>query len=67
MSPKPLMEYDSEGLRRVARVLLNHVGPRDREEAASLLTGHLGSYADREPMLHYEVDRYFEIRQDRTA
>jgi len=67
MSPKPLMQFDGEGVRRVARVLLNHVEPRDRREAVSLLCSRLGSYADEDHVLRYEVDRYFETRGDRAA
>ena len=54
------MDYDREGVRRVARVLLRHVRPRDRGTAYEVLDGRLGIYVKDRAAIRAEVDRYFD-------
>lgn len=64
---QPLLEYDSEGVRRVARVLLRHVRPQSRNEAHAVLDGRLGVYATNQAILRAEIDKYFGAVKDRAA
>lgn len=67
MPSKPLLDYDPEGVRRVARVLLRHVAPRNREEAHYILEGRLGVYAMADSVLRAEINRYFGESQSHAA
>ncbi len=53
------MDYDHEGVRRVARVLLHHVRPANRTMAYHVLDGRLGVYVKDRTVIRAEVDRYF--------
>lgn len=55
----PHMGYDAEGIRRVARTLLRHVRPTNRNIAIELLNSRLGSYVSDRSMLWNEIDHYF--------
>lgn len=54
------VDYDHEGVRRVARVLLRHVRPINRTMAYDVLDGRLGVYVKDRTLIRAEVDRYFE-------
>jgi len=55
----PTLMQDSETARRVARVLLKHIGPRNRDEAITILDSRIGVYIENNSALITEVDRYF--------
>jgi len=50
---------DTETTRRVARVLLRHVGPKDKAEAISILHSRIGIYSCDKSAIAKEVDNYF--------
>ncbi|PHZ83314.1 hypothetical protein [Paremcibacter congregatus] len=51
--------HDSETTRRVARVLLKHIGPKDRTEAYSILHSRIGVYTYDTGAITQEIDSYF--------
>lgn len=51
--------HDAETTRRVARVLLKHVGPKDKAEALSILRSRIGVYTRDTSVISLEVDSYF--------
>lgn len=53
------MGYDADGVRRVARTLLRHVRPDDRQTAMELLNSRLGSYVADKSLLWSEVESHF--------
>jgi|GEM_PF-1492389 len=67
MRPLPELDYDAQGVRRVARTLLRHVKPGSRNEAYAVLDNRLGVYmVDRTP-LRAEIDYYFGDMQNLAA
>ncbi|MDA5193441.1 hypothetical protein [Govanella unica] len=60
MRSLPVLDYDLDGIRRVARVLLKHVRPENRSRAYEVLDGRLGVYMVDRAMLRAEIDRYFQ-------
>lgn len=60
MRPLPALDYDQDGIRRVARVLLRHVRPEDRTRAYEVLDGRLGIYMVDRAVLRAEIDHYFQ-------
>ncbi|NOZ42370.1 MAG: hypothetical protein GXP02_04290 [Alphaproteobacteria bacterium] len=52
--------HDGETTRRVARVLLRHVGPKDKEEATRMLYRRIGIYACDNNAITTEVEHYFK-------
>jgi len=50
---------DAETTRRIARVLLKHVGPRNRTEAIKILHSRIGVYTNDNSVIAKEVDSYF--------
>jgi len=61
------MQYESEGLRRVAGTLLRHVRPRSRAEAYVILDGRLGVYGMDHAAIEVEIDRYFRVSVSHRA
>ncbi|WP_417317821.1 hypothetical protein [Emcibacter sp.] len=55
----PELIHDPETARRIARVLLKHIRPRNRDEAREILEGRLGVYVTRKESLDQEIDSYF--------
>ncbi|WP_321391794.1 hypothetical protein [Emcibacter sp.] len=55
----PELIHDPETARRIARVLLKHIRPRDKEEAREILKGRLGVYVAGKDSLDQEIDLYF--------
>ena len=55
----PVLDYDQDGVRRMARVLLRHVRPENRSRAFEVLDGRLGVYMVDRAVLRAEIDRYF--------
>lgn len=51
---------DQDATRRVARVLLKHIGPKNREEATRMLHKRIGVYACDSKAITREVDHYFK-------
>ncbi len=56
--PQVKFGYDFEGMRRVARLLLEHVRPQNRTEAYALIYGEMGAYMLDRSALAAEVDGY---------
>jgi hypothetical protein len=50
---------DRETTQRIAQVLLNHIRPKDKEEAREILKGRLGVYISQKESLDQEIERYF--------
>lgn len=68
MKSAPHMGYDAEGVRRVARTLLRHVRPADRQMAMAILSSRLGSYVSDKAVLWAEIDNYFgQVPERRVA
>lgn len=67
MSLTPHLEYDDDGVRRVAQVLLRHTRPETRNEAETILHGRLGVYTRDGMLLRTEIDKYFGTARDRAA
>ena len=55
----PELIQDSETTQRIARVLLKHIRPKNKEEAREILKGRLGVYVTKKESLDQEIDRYF--------
>jgi len=55
----PTLMHDGETARRVARVLLKHIGPRSKDEAINILNSRIGVYTRNDSALQQEVDQYF--------
>lgn len=51
--------HDDETTRRVARVLLKHVGPKNKAEAMRILQSRIGVYTNDNSAIAKEVDSYF--------
>lgn len=51
---------DAETTRRIARVLLKHVGPKNKAEAIRILNSRIGIYTNSNSAITREVDRYFQ-------
>lgn len=51
--------HDGETTRRVARVLLKHIGPKDRGEAHAILHSRIGVYTYDTSAIAQEIDSYF--------
>lgn len=60
MRPLPALDYDQDGVRRLARVLLRHIRPENRSSAYEVLDGRLGVYLVDRAVLRAEIDRYFQ-------
>lgn len=67
MRPMPALDYDQDGIRRVARVLLRHVRPDSRTRAYEVLDDRLGIYMVDRAVLRAEIDHYFEEGATRAA
>ncbi len=52
--------HEPETTGRLARVLLKHVGPKDRDEAIDMLYKRIGVYACDRRAITREVDHYFK-------
>ncbi len=55
----PSLLEDVATTRRIARVLLKHVRPKNKEEAISILNSRLGIYMNNNSAITNEVERYF--------
>lgn len=55
----PSLLNDDETTRRVSRVLLRHVGPKNKAEAMSILHSRIGIYTSDDSAITKEVDSYF--------
>ena len=51
--------HDAETTRRVARVLLRHVAPKNKAEAMNILHSRIGVYTSDKSAIIKEVDSYF--------
>ncbi|MCF8473618.1 MAG: hypothetical protein K9G26_02895 [Emcibacter sp.] len=51
--------HDVETTRRVARVLLKHVGPQNKTEAMTILHSRIGAYVSDNNAFIKEIDQYF--------
>lgn len=67
MNALPAAQFDDEGVRRIAQVLLRHVRPQDRNTAYEVLDGRLGVYLKNRTVIRAEVDRYFNHDQPKAA
>lgn len=67
MRPLPELDYDAQGVRRVARALLRHVKPGSRTEAYAVLENRLGVYVVDRTALRAEIDYYFGDTQNLAA
>ncbi|MFC7050458.1 hypothetical protein [Emcibacter nanhaiensis] len=55
----PELIQDTETTQRIARVLLKHIRPKNKEEAREILKGRLGVYVTKKENLDQEIERYF--------
>lgn len=55
----PTLMRDPETTRRVARVLLKHIAPKDRADAIRILDSRIGVYSNHDKVIIREIEQYF--------